>query len=339
MAPAHVLSLPTVSIGFRPRKSDGRTKTIAAAKTQEPHNHNQNWVVGSKLAAADHQYKRPTKSRVDVDRLVKFLYDDLHHVFDEQGIDPTAYDEEIEFRDPITKHDDIRGYLLNIALLRQFFSPQIILHWVKKTGPYEITTRWTAVMKFVLLPWKPECVLTGTSIMTVNPNTGKFCRHVDLWDSVQNNDYFSIEGLWDVFKQFRFYEASELELPKYQTLIRTANYEVRKYGPFAVAERSGENLFGCVNSVGGWGDCKEDDRIMKLRNKEGGIAAVLNFSGKATEEMVKNKAKELRHYLKKDGLRSVNNNSCLLVRYNNSNQTWSFAMRNEVLIWLQDFSI
>lgn len=64
---------------------------------------------------------------------------------------------------------------------------------------------------------------------------------------------------------------------------------------------------------------------MELRNK-GGIAAVLNFSGKATEEKVKNKAKELRHYLKKDGLKSVNNNSCLLVRYNDSNHTWSFVM-------------
>lgn len=134
MAPAQVLSIPTASFGFRARTSDGPTRTIAAAITQKPrnHNHNQDLVVGSKLAAADHPHRRPTKSRVDVDQLVKFLYDDLHHVFDEQGIDPTAYDEEIEFRDPITKYGDIRGYLLNIALLRQFFSPQIILHWVKK---------------------------------------------------------------------------------------------------------------------------------------------------------------------------------------------------------------
>lgn len=334
MAPAQALSIPTVGFGFRLRKSEGPTRTVAAAAAHKPQNHN-HWGVGSKMG--DHH--KPAKSTVDVERLVEFLYDDLHHVFDEQGIDRTAYDEEVRFRDPLTKYDDIAGYLLNIALLRKFFRPQMILHWVKKTGPFEITTRWTAVMKFILLPWKPEFVLTGTSIMGINPHTGKFCSHVDLWDSVQNNDYFSIEGLWDVLKQFRFYETPELESPKYQILKRTANYEVREYAPFTVAETGGHNPFGCAgfNRVGSWADCKED-KIMNSRKNEGGIAAVLKFSGKPTENMVQNKAKELRQCLKKDGLKPINN-SCLLARYNNSYRTWSFLMRNEVLIWLEDFSI
>lgn len=34
------------------------------------------------------------------------------------------------------------------------------------------------VMKFVLLPWKPELVFTGISIMGINPQTEKFCSHV-----------------------------------------------------------------------------------------------------------------------------------------------------------------
>lgn len=34
------------------------------------------------------------------------------------------------------------------------------------------------VMKFMLLPWKPELVFTGTSVMGINPETGKFCSHV-----------------------------------------------------------------------------------------------------------------------------------------------------------------
>ncbi|XP_038879854.1 uncharacterized protein LOC120071584 isoform X2 [Benincasa hispida] len=336
MAPTQALSIPAVGFGFLPRKSSGPTaRTIAAAAAaNKPHSHNQNWGVRSKMG--DHQ--RPPKSTVDVERLVEFLYEDLHHVFDEQGIDRTAYDEEMRFRDPITKYDNITGYLLNIALLHHFFRPKMILHW---TGPYEITTRWTAVMKFMVLPWKPEFVVTGTSIMGINPHTGKFCSHVDLWDSVQNNDYFSIEGLWDVFKQIRFYETPELESPKYQILKRTANYEVRKYEPSIVAEISGENLCGCAyarfDRVGSWANCKEDT-TKNLRKNEGGIAAVLKFSGKSTKDEVQNKAKQLRHSLKKDGLKPINNSS-LLARYNNSYPTWSFVMRNEVLIWLEDFSI
>ena len=47
-----------------------------------------------------------------------------------------------------------------------------------QSGPCEITTRWTMTMKFALLPWKPELIFTGLSIMGINPDTGKFISHV-----------------------------------------------------------------------------------------------------------------------------------------------------------------
>lgn len=126
------LSIPTVRFGFRQRKSDGPTPTgFIRSRASPSGDHNQNcnkWVIRSKMV----DQNPGLKSTVDVDRLVEFLYEDLHHVFDEQGLDPTAYDEEVRFRDPITKHDGIKGYLRNIALLRDLFSPEIIVHWVKK---------------------------------------------------------------------------------------------------------------------------------------------------------------------------------------------------------------
>lgn len=76
----------------------------------------------------------PPKSTVDVERLVGFLYDDLPHLFDDQGIDRTAYDEQVKFRDPITKHDTITGYLFNISLLKILFRPDFFLHWVKQVS-------------------------------------------------------------------------------------------------------------------------------------------------------------------------------------------------------------
>jgi len=71
------------------------------------------------------------KSSFDLQQLVAFLYDDLPHLFDDKGIDKSAYDERVFFRDPITKHDDLSGYLFNIALLKTIFRPQFQLHWVK----------------------------------------------------------------------------------------------------------------------------------------------------------------------------------------------------------------
>ncbi|WCJ29708.1 SOUL heme-binding family protein [Euphorbia peplus] len=337
------------------------------------------WAL--RLSLAEQSAPATSSAAVDVKKLVHFLYDDLPHLFDDQGIDTTAYDERVKFRDPITKHDTISGYIFNIALLKLIFKPLFFLHSVKQTGPYEITTRWTMVMTFMLLPWKPELVFTGTSIMGINPETGKFCSHLDLWDSIENNDYFSAEGLWDVFKQLRIYKTPDLETPKYEILKRTANYEVRKYAPFIVVETSGDQLSGSTgfNDVAGYifGKNSRTEKIpmtapvfteasdaqlssvsvqivlpsekelsslpdpnqekVSLRKVEGGTAAVVKFSGKPTEDIVREKEKELRSSLVKDGLKPKT--GCLLARYNDPGRTWNFIMRNEVLVWLEEYSL
>ncbi|GAB2300373.1 hypothetical protein Dimus_034414 [Dionaea muscipula] len=337
---------------------------------------NSKWAIA--LSLVEQSSPKPT---VDVERLVDFLYEDLPHLFDDQGIDRTAYDNGVKFRDPITRHDSISGYLFNIALLKRLFNPNFQLHWVKQTGPYEITTRWTMIMRFVLLPWNPELTFTGTSIMGINPDTGKFCSHVDFWDSIKSNDYFSVEGLLDIFKQLRIYKTPDLETPEYQILKRAADYEVRKYSPFVVVETDGDKLSGSAgfNAVAGYifGKNANMEKIqmttpvftkaidsetskvaiqivlpkekdfsslpnpnqeaVRLRKVEGGIAAVLKFSGKPTEDDIIQKEKELRASLLRDGI--IPQKGCLFARYNDPGRTWDFIMRNEVLIWLEEFSI
>lgn len=39
------------------------------------------------------------------------------------------------------------------------------------------------------------------SILEVNPQTRRFRSHVDKWDSIKNNEYFSFEGVADLLKQ------------------------------------------------------------------------------------------------------------------------------------------
>ncbi|KAF9612718.1 hypothetical protein IFM89_003260 [Coptis chinensis] len=342
------------------------------------HKTNQKFNWGVKLSVVDQSQQ---SSKVELKQMVDFLYEDLPHLFDDQGIDRTMYDDQVKFLDPITKHDTISGYLFNINLLKKLFNPDFVLHHVKQTGPYEITTRWTMVMKFVLLPWKPELVFTGTSVMGINPKTQKFCSHVDFWDSIEKNDYFSLEGLLDVVRQLRFYKTPELESPKYQILKRTANYEVRKYHPFVVVETTGDKLSGSTgfNDVAGYifGKNSGAEKIpmttpvftqafdaekskiaiqivlpmeknmnslpnpnqdtLGLRKMEGGIAAVSKFSGKPLEDVVRQKERALRSALIRDGLKPKE--GCMLARYNDPGRTWSFIMRNEVLVWLEDFTL
>ncbi|XP_068344864.1 heme-binding-like protein At3g10130, chloroplastic isoform X2 [Pyrus communis] len=237
------------------------------------------------------------------------------------------------------------------------------------------------VMKFIPLPWKPELIFTGTSVMGINPETGKFCSHVDFWDSIKNNDYFSLEGLLDVFKQLRIYKTPDLQTPKYEILKRSANYEVRKYAPYVVVEGPVDKLSGSA----GFGDvtgyifgknskmekipmttpvfteasdaelskvsiklCLPLDKdisslpdpnqeTISLKKVEGGIAAVVKFSGKPTEEIVREKEKALRASLIRDGLKPKE--GCSLARYNDPGRTWSFMLRNEVLIGLEEFTL
>ncbi|KAM3761876.1 hypothetical protein ACB098_01G301200 [Castanea mollissima] len=349
------------------------SRRLSPSTTRLPLQFFKNKRFALKLKADQKSFKwaiglSPVDQTVNAERLVGFLYDDLPHVFDDQGIDRTAYDELLKFRDPITKLDTLSGYLFNIALLKTLFRSEIQLHWVKQTGPYEITTRWTAIMKFILLPWNPELVITGTSIMGINPETGKFCSQVDFWDSIKKNDYFSLEALWDVLKQLRIYKTPDVESPKYQILKRTSNYEVRKYTPFIVVEANGDKLAGSTgfNDVTGYifGKNSRSEKIpmttpvftqafdaelskvpiqvvlplekdisslpdpnqetISLRKVEGGIVAVLKFSGRATEDVVREKEKALRSSLINDGLKT--NTGCLLAQYNDPGRTWSFEM-------------
>ncbi|EFJ10142.1 hypothetical protein SELMODRAFT_229405 [Selaginella moellendorffii] len=195
-----------------------------------------------------------TPVATDAESLVGFLEKDLPHLFDDQGIDRTRYEERVEFRDPITKYDTLSGYLFNLQLLRVVFNVEFILHEAKKTKQDEITTRWTMNMTFKLLPWKPVLLITGVSVMGVNLSTGRFRSHVDYWDSVDNNDYFSFEAVMDVLKQMRPFKTPGLETPKYTALKRTKYYEIRKYDAFLVVETTTDGLASSsgFNSVAGY---------------------------------------------------------------------------------------
>jgi hypothetical protein len=161
------------------------------------------------------------------------------------------------------------GYLFNIGMLRRVFQPTFTLHDIRRTGPLELTTRWTMTMCLSFAKggplqrlWDPQLTFTGTSIMGINPQTGalgvhavhavhavhllrlgsavasvpaqaratprlpgacccpptqlplplppppvpstragKFNRHVDTWDAVQQQRYFSFEAFSHMLSQ------------------------------------------------------------------------------------------------------------------------------------------
>lgn len=181
---------------------------------------------------------------IDMQDKMEFLRGDLDHLFDDQGIDQSAYDDKVRFEDPITKYSSVQGYVFNIKLLRRVFAPTFQLHDIKQTSQYELTTRWTMSMQLTFNKynplrkwWDPQLLFTGTSIMGVNPSTGRFNKHVDTWDAVQNQQYLSLEAVRHLMGQLAtFSQAPKLDTPGYTVLRKPDGYEVRKYGDFVVAE-------------------------------------------------------------------------------------------------------
>ncbi|GJP54920.1 hypothetical protein CLOM_g13933 [Closterium sp. NIES-68] len=146
--------------------------------------------------------------------------------------------DKVEFEDPITRYDTLAGYLFNIQMLRYLFHPVFILQDTYQSGPAEITTRWTMKMYFWLLPWRPEVVFTGLSIYGIDPRSQLFVSHRDVWDSIQDNGYFSQEGLRDLVKQMMtlYSPPAQLNSPPFDVLLRRATYEVREYPAFQVVQ-------------------------------------------------------------------------------------------------------
>lgn len=181
---------------------------------------------------------------IDMQDKIKFLRDDLTHLFDDQGIDQSAYDDKVKFEDPITKYSSVQGYVFNIKLLRRVFAPTFQLHDIKQTAPHELTTRWTMSMQLAFNKynplrrwWDPQLLFTGTSIMGINPSTGRFNSHVDTWDAVNHQKYLSLEAVRHLLGQLlTFSQAPKLDTPSYTVLKKPSGYEVREYSDFVVAE-------------------------------------------------------------------------------------------------------
>ena len=90
------------------------------------------------------------------------------------------------------------GYMFNISLLKKVFAPNFTMHDMKRTGEYEVTSRWTMIMQFTLNRysplqrwWDPQLIFTGVSIMGVNPKNGELLRSPD-----QSPDSTCLLGFW-----------------------------------------------------------------------------------------------------------------------------------------------
>ena len=123
------------------------------------------------------------------------------------------------------RYSSIQGYLANIQMLRYLFTPEFILHKIYAVNDRTLETRWTMRMNMRILPWQPDLTFTGTSQYEFDLATRKVTRHSDTWDAIEDQAYFSFEGLRELVKQATNLKLTpKLESPKYTVLYRFAEY-------------------------------------------------------------------------------------------------------------------
>ena len=297
-----------------------------------------------------------------------FLERDLPHLFDDVGIDATAYADAVDFTDPVTRYSSLQGYLFNIKALKSVFSPTFTLRGVRQTGPRELTTRWTMKMEVASLPAavRPRLAFTGTSIMRVDSN-GKFCAHADTWDALPPDAqaYFSWKGAGHVVGQLTSVaRAAGGAAEAKGELLRKEEYEVREYPSLSVVSTRGagytafktladwitENKVAMTTPVLSGGgamrfvlppgvDATAGADNVKIETVPGGPYAVRAFSGFATDGRAAREEAALRAALAADGLRVAPGAGALLAVFNGPDTVLPPARLNEVWLPLAEFDL
>lgn len=181
-------------------------------------------------------------SAAQYEKTAVFVRSDLEHLFDDVGVDKANFEPDVVFSDPLNRFVGIDAYLLNIQFLRVAFRPQFKLNALAQTGPWELQARWTMSLTMPSpLPslWNPPVAFTGVSIYDINPKTGLVAKHTDFWDSLpaDKQRFLSRDAVRDFVQMATNLEQTpKLESPSYELLMRTADYEVRQYADFRVAE-------------------------------------------------------------------------------------------------------
>lgn len=186
----------------------------------------------SLLPAAPHASAGPPH----LDAAVSFLKEHLPSMFSHGDMTLSRYDPQILFQDPIVRLQGRSAYAANVQLLRALFSIDFVLHQTEQRQPNGIITWWTMTLRPRFILWRPTLTLTGQSLYSVDPASGLITSHMDTWDSLDDNEYFSMEAFGTLLRGFfNARQTPSLEGPKY-TVLKASDYQIRRYDPYLVAE-------------------------------------------------------------------------------------------------------
>eukprot|EP01025_Chloroclados_australasicus_P012818 TRINITY_DN1609_c0_g1_i1.p1 TRINITY_DN1609_c0_g1~~TRINITY_DN1609_c0_g1_i1.p1 ORF type:complete len:420 (-),score=35.95 TRINITY_DN1609_c0_g1_i1:200-1375(-) len=180
-----------------------------------------------------------TNQKYVLEDAARFIKQEHEVIFSSGGITKERYSDDVIFQDPVLRIEGKENYQRMLSVFMTFFRNEYKLLSVQPSGEDQVIGRFSAVFELWALPWRPQLRLTGTSTFTIDVQTGKILKHQDRWDSVDNNNYISVEALAEVLRPYLSIQLTpNLESPKYLLLKKLKEYEIRSYQPFLIAETS-----------------------------------------------------------------------------------------------------
>eukprot|EP00190_Bangiopsis_sp_CCMP1999_P003445 CAMPEP_0198734092 /NCGR_PEP_ID=MMETSP1475-20131203/50344_1 /TAXON_ID= ORGANISM="Unidentified sp., Strain CCMP1999" /NCGR_SAMPLE_ID=MMETSP1475 /ASSEMBLY_ACC=CAM_ASM_001111 /LENGTH=359 /DNA_ID=CAMNT_0044497499 /DNA_START=97 /DNA_END=1176 /DNA_ORIENTATION=- len=161
-----------------------------------------------------------------------------------EPVDTSIYTDDVLFLDPLNNFRGAKKQANNIQMLKKspiMTSVGFDLHsiWIDEKKE-AVMTRWTLKLKFMLLPWQPILRFTGTSEYGLNDEL-LVERHIDKWDSINNNTPLSLEAVRDLIKEMTRAEAFQPtgSIVPWKLIRRDVRgFEIRKLEPVTMASCS-----------------------------------------------------------------------------------------------------
>lgn len=190
-------------------------------------------------STAPGQLSQPTATPIlDPIELSSFIKSELEGCFSTGRITSPRYAADFTFQDPLVSLNGTSQHQLQLDIFRTAFDIAFsVLSCTPSDDASTFTAQWSMTCTLRVAPWRPPLVLTGRSIIVVDPLTGRLASQRDVWDGVADVPAPSVEAYLYVVQQLTsLYTTPDLETPAYTVLRKMREYEVRRYDDFTVAE-------------------------------------------------------------------------------------------------------
>ncbi len=164
----------------------------------QPHTRTTHQPRTIKLLAASPAASTPTTNPavqqpppiIDPAELCSFITNELQDCFKPGGsITTSGYTTDFVFQDPlVTLPAGPQYHQLQLDAFKTFFNVTfVVLSCTQNpSDPLSFDVRWSMRCVVRLAPWRPPVQLTGASVITVDPLTGRLATQRDIWDGVED---------------------------------------------------------------------------------------------------------------------------------------------------------